>query len=77
MLMRTEAVVLRYTFFLETSQFVTIYTLKLGKLTTITHGAQSNKSRLNAPGAFACAGLNLARPSLFRLALPQTSWVEQ
>ena len=48
MLVRTEAIVLRSTLFRESSRLVTLYTLKLGKLTTIARGAQSNRSRFGS-----------------------------
>jgi DNA repair protein RecO (recombination protein O) len=44
MVVRTEAIVLKSMPFRETSRLVTLYTLELGKLTTIARGAQSKKN---------------------------------
>lgn len=44
MVVRTEAIVLKSVPFRETSRLVTLYTLELGKLTTVARGAQSRKN---------------------------------
>ena len=48
MVVRTEAIVLKSIPFRETSRLVTLYTLKLGKLTTIARGAQSRKNQFGS-----------------------------
>lgn len=48
MVVRTEAIVLKSVPFRETSRLVTLYTLKLGKLTTVARGAQSRKNEFGS-----------------------------